>query len=172
MTPERWQQIKGVLQSGLDLAPSERAAFLDRACEGDEPLRHESNTAALSGTPGPEPWRISESLAPVPRRREPCGERTPMLPASGARRLHRFPNCLEGRRSRSPTSEASASGVREAAVIRILTCDSHALRSNQEVNDSSHSYSGSLLFEMILQGSQYRRTHPCPDSAAAFTESR
>jgi eukaryotic-like serine/threonine-protein kinase len=41
MTPERWQQVKDVLQQVLEQAPSERAAFMDRACEGDESLRQE-----------------------------------------------------------------------------------------------------------------------------------
>ena len=41
MTPERWQQVKGVLQSALELAPSERTAFLDQSCAGDQTLRQE-----------------------------------------------------------------------------------------------------------------------------------
>jgi non-specific serine/threonine protein kinase/serine/threonine-protein kinase len=41
MTPERWQQIKSVLDQALDLAPSERAALLDRACSSDSSLRKE-----------------------------------------------------------------------------------------------------------------------------------
>jgi eukaryotic-like serine/threonine-protein kinase len=41
MTPERWQQIKGVLDQALDLAPSERAALLDRVCATDSSLRKE-----------------------------------------------------------------------------------------------------------------------------------
>jgi len=31
-TPDRWRVVKDVLRSALDLAPEERAAFLDRAC--------------------------------------------------------------------------------------------------------------------------------------------
>ena len=30
MTPERWQQIKQLLEQALLLAPEERSAFLDR----------------------------------------------------------------------------------------------------------------------------------------------
>ena len=41
MTPERWQQIKGVLDQALDRAPSERAALLDRLCSTDSSLRRE-----------------------------------------------------------------------------------------------------------------------------------
>jgi len=41
MTPERWQQVKEVLQSALELAPSDRAVFIDQACDGDQALRQE-----------------------------------------------------------------------------------------------------------------------------------
>jgi serine/threonine protein kinase len=41
MTPERWQQVKGVLRGALELASSERAGFLAQACAGDESLREE-----------------------------------------------------------------------------------------------------------------------------------
>ena len=39
MTPERWQQIKTLLESALDRDPLERDAFLDKACAGDHGLR-------------------------------------------------------------------------------------------------------------------------------------
>ena len=35
MTPERWQQIRDVLEEALELAPPERCSFLDRACLSD-----------------------------------------------------------------------------------------------------------------------------------------
>ncbi len=41
MTPERWQQVKGVLLNVLEISPSERAIFLDQACRGDRALRQE-----------------------------------------------------------------------------------------------------------------------------------
>jgi len=41
MTPERWQQVKGLLQEALNLAPEQRPAFLDRACSTDHSLRRE-----------------------------------------------------------------------------------------------------------------------------------
>jgi len=41
MTPERWQQVKGVLENVLERAPSERAVFLLQACDGDQALRQE-----------------------------------------------------------------------------------------------------------------------------------
>ncbi|HWN10780.1 MAG TPA: serine/threonine-protein kinase [Pyrinomonadaceae bacterium] len=41
MTPERWQQIDELFHSALEHESSERAAFLGRACNGDESLRRE-----------------------------------------------------------------------------------------------------------------------------------
>ena len=41
MTPERWQQVKCVLQEALEIAPDKRPAFLDRACSSDHSLRRE-----------------------------------------------------------------------------------------------------------------------------------
>jgi non-specific serine/threonine protein kinase/serine/threonine-protein kinase len=41
MTPERWQQVKQVLATALEVSPDERPAFLDRNCEGDDSLRHD-----------------------------------------------------------------------------------------------------------------------------------
>jgi serine/threonine-protein kinase len=52
MTPERWQQIKGVLDQALGLKPEQRAAFLDRACEGDQRLRQEVESLLAAGEEG------------------------------------------------------------------------------------------------------------------------
>ena len=41
MTPERWQQIERLYHAALDRDASQRAAFLDGACGGDEALRQE-----------------------------------------------------------------------------------------------------------------------------------
>src|ERR1700691_4272734 len=41
MTPERWQQIKDVLASAMEIAPAERVAYLDRNCAGDASVRRE-----------------------------------------------------------------------------------------------------------------------------------
>jgi serine/threonine protein kinase/Tol biopolymer transport system component/Tfp pilus assembly protein PilF len=41
MTPERWQQIKAVLEEALERDPPERESFLDKACAGDSDLRAE-----------------------------------------------------------------------------------------------------------------------------------
>ena len=41
MTPERWRQVKGILEDILELDTTLRAAHLDAACEGDEALRRD-----------------------------------------------------------------------------------------------------------------------------------
>ena len=51
MTPERWQQVKGVLQQVLDIPPAKRPAFLDQACEGDETLRQELESLMAAESP-------------------------------------------------------------------------------------------------------------------------
>ena len=39
MKPERWQQIDKILEAALEQEESQREAFLDQACVGDEALR-------------------------------------------------------------------------------------------------------------------------------------
>src|SRR5262245_51551801 len=41
MTPERWQQVKTLLERALEREAKERAAFLDAACADDAELRRE-----------------------------------------------------------------------------------------------------------------------------------
>ncbi len=41
MTPERWQQVKGLLQSVLEQPPGEQTAFLNKQANGDASLRLE-----------------------------------------------------------------------------------------------------------------------------------
>src|SRR6185369_2773999 len=41
MTPERWQQIKAVLEEALERDPADRESYLDEACAGDSVLRRE-----------------------------------------------------------------------------------------------------------------------------------
>ena len=41
MTPERWQQIREVLEEAQELEPAQRSEFLDRACLSDQFLRQE-----------------------------------------------------------------------------------------------------------------------------------
>jgi Tol biopolymer transport system component len=48
MKPERWQQIRDLLEKALELAPEQRPAFLDRACSSDQSLRREVETLIAS----------------------------------------------------------------------------------------------------------------------------
>jgi eukaryotic-like serine/threonine-protein kinase len=48
MTPERWQQIRGVFDQASTLSVAERAAFLDQACTADAELRDEVESLLLS----------------------------------------------------------------------------------------------------------------------------
>src|SRR5262245_3206546 len=41
MTPERWEKIGGICAVAMEMAPGERAAFLEQNCAGDEELRLE-----------------------------------------------------------------------------------------------------------------------------------
>jgi serine/threonine-protein kinase len=41
MKPERWNHVDRLLDAALELPPDKRAAFLDKACAGDEELRKE-----------------------------------------------------------------------------------------------------------------------------------
>jgi serine/threonine protein kinase/tetratricopeptide (TPR) repeat protein len=47
MTPERWQQIKGVLQEALEVPAEKRTSFLDTACRDDLSLRKEVESLLL-----------------------------------------------------------------------------------------------------------------------------
>ena len=41
MTPERWDKIKDLLATALEVAPAERATYLDQHCAGDDLLRRD-----------------------------------------------------------------------------------------------------------------------------------
>ncbi|HWT88447.1 MAG TPA: protein kinase [Candidatus Angelobacter sp.] len=51
MTPERWQQIKRVLEVALALDGPERNAYLDKTCAGDTELRQEVDSLLASHQP-------------------------------------------------------------------------------------------------------------------------
>jgi len=48
MTPERWQQIRELLEQALSLAPEQRSTLLARACASDSELRREVETLLAS----------------------------------------------------------------------------------------------------------------------------
>ena len=59
MTPERWKQIDRLLDSALQREASQRPAFLEQACAGDEALRREVESLLAHKDQG-------ESLIEVP----------------------------------------------------------------------------------------------------------
>ncbi|MGA3225702.1 MAG: protein kinase [Acidobacteriaceae bacterium] len=64
MTPERWQQIRGVLEEALELAPEQRSAFLQRNCSADPSLRQEVETL-LASSPDVRSSFLQSSPLPV-----------------------------------------------------------------------------------------------------------
>src|SRR5258708_7651929 len=44
VTPEQWHRVKGVFEEALERDSSQRAAFLDEACDGDVALRREAES--------------------------------------------------------------------------------------------------------------------------------
>ena len=48
MTPERYERLAQAFRESLELEPSERDSFLDRACSGDERLRQEVEALLIS----------------------------------------------------------------------------------------------------------------------------
>jgi hypothetical protein len=50
MNPERWEKIKDLLGTALEVTPAERASYLDQSCGGDELLRHDVEVL-LQGEP-------------------------------------------------------------------------------------------------------------------------
>jgi len=70
MTPERWREVKGVLQAALKRDAADRPAFLDRACATDPVLRREIDSllAANQGATG-----FLEAPAAVPARLTAAG---------------------------------------------------------------------------------------------------
>jgi non-specific serine/threonine protein kinase len=49
MTPERWQDVKRVLNAALEHEPDRRSAYLDHACASNPSLRREVETLLASG---------------------------------------------------------------------------------------------------------------------------
>ena len=48
MTPERWQQVREVLERALGVSPEQRAAVLDQACSTDPSLREDVESLLVS----------------------------------------------------------------------------------------------------------------------------
>ena len=100
MTPERWQQVKEVLDGALHVGGEERAAFLGRACQTDPSLRIEVDALLASA-----PEVVDEFLKSAPPQR--------MQLAKGSRLGPYEIDCLVGfgRHGRSLSSSRYAAGT-------------------------------------------------------------
>jgi non-specific serine/threonine protein kinase/serine/threonine-protein kinase len=63
MTPERWEQIRDVLEKALELAPEQRSAFLDGACSSDPSLRKEVEVLLAQSANVPSEFLQSSAMA-------------------------------------------------------------------------------------------------------------
>jgi len=63
MTPERWQQIRDVLGTVLELPPQGRIAFLEQACSSDPTLREEVDSLLASNPGMPSEFLHPSALA-------------------------------------------------------------------------------------------------------------
>jgi tetratricopeptide (TPR) repeat protein len=63
MTPERWEQIRDVLEKALELAPDERSSFLDGACSSDPSLRKEVEVLLAQSADVPPDFLQSSAMA-------------------------------------------------------------------------------------------------------------
>ena len=66
---DHWTTVKRIHQSALDLDPSERAAFVDESCGGDEALRREVESLLTHARPRPShSWSGRQWTSRPPRR--------------------------------------------------------------------------------------------------------
>jgi hypothetical protein len=63
MKPERWQQIRDVLEQALELAPGQRSAFLNQVCSSDQSLQQEVETLLASSSDVRSSFLQSSALA-------------------------------------------------------------------------------------------------------------
>jgi len=78
MTPERWEQIRDVLEKALELALEQRSAFLDGACSSDPSLRNEVEALLALGANAPSGFLQSSAMA------ETIGAELESIGAAGA----------------------------------------------------------------------------------------
>src|SRR5215831_8935627 len=62
MTPERWQQVKALLDEARKLAPEQRSAFLEQACSDDQSLRQELESLLASAEKAPPGFLQSSAV--------------------------------------------------------------------------------------------------------------
>jgi serine/threonine protein kinase len=113
MTPERWQQIRGVLEEALELPAAQRSAFLQRNCSADPSLRLEVETL-LASSPGLRSSFMQSSLSRVLH-----DSRAQELPAGTLRGHYRILRCL-GRGGMGVVYEAEDQKLGRLVAIKLL----------------------------------------------------
>ena len=81
MTPERWQQVKDILNTALELRGDERTAFLAEVCDGDPSLRDEVDSLIQS-------YEEADQLLETPAVEPPLPPPKPGPPEIGMRVGH------------------------------------------------------------------------------------
>src|SRR6516165_745741 len=65
MTPERWQQVRNLLQSAMQLEPAERLAYLEHHCSDDPSLRRDVDSILAGEHELPASFLESPAIAHV-----------------------------------------------------------------------------------------------------------
>jgi eukaryotic-like serine/threonine-protein kinase len=85
-TPDRWGELKAIVQAALDVPPDERPAYLTRACGADTELRREAESLLAAA--------VTDSFLHAPAVAGIVGE---SQPANGPEIVERLSAALEGR---------------------------------------------------------------------------
>jgi serine/threonine protein kinase/sugar lactone lactonase YvrE len=87
MTDERWERVKELLHGAMQLAPDQRARFLDEACHSQDSLRAEVESLLLAEEEIPSTFLQSAPLAArqdaATNRIDPAGALDALLPKPG-----------------------------------------------------------------------------------------